>query len=92
MGAIDILSSTNRAELSLKSSGIEGIIFASFRSEYNQVSSRLVLGEVAERLNALVLKTSEPLSVPRVRISLSPPNYNKSRLMPAFSCLYYANQ
>ena len=48
--------------------GAEGRWFESSNSDH--------LGEVAERFNALVLKTSEGESLPRVRISPSPPLEN----------------
>tara|TARA_B100000949_G_scaffold227350_1_gene233652 strand:+ start:588 stop:875 length:288 start_codon:yes stop_codon:yes gene_type:complete len=51
------------------------ILEAHFNSTGNSVRFWAYHGGVAERLNALVLKTSEDESPPRVRISSPPPAF-----------------
>ena len=55
--------------------------------------SRVSIGELAEWLNAPVLKTGERESVPRVRIPGSPPNTHKKRArenLALFLCVFFS--
>ncbi|SUZ65843.1 uncharacterized protein METZ01_LOCUS18697 [marine metagenome] len=56
----------------------EPILEAHFNSTGNSVRFWPYHGGVAERLNALVLKTSEGESPPRVRISSPPPVFMRA--------------
>ena len=58
---------------------------------HDKISLVYIFGEVQEWLNWLVSKTSEPATVPRVRIPLSPPDFVLRLLVGSFfifSCLF----